>query len=205
MKHVFSVAGLGLAAAFVVVFFTGRVDSKHLSAVAPRVGMQLTELDALVPRVAAGTGATPEPHDASSTFSRAAASRPARRSPPRLSRPPITEKRRMTARQATMACCRARPPGPRVAQSAQGLLSPPRRRAFSRRARDAEREPHRRRPPRGRRRFGARSTARLGGGSTTSSSPTSACPISMSARSTARSSGAGPRRPSASSSSPATR
>ena len=40
MKHVFSVAGLGLAAAFVVVFFTGRIDSKQLTVVAPRVGMQ---------------------------------------------------------------------------------------------------------------------------------------------------------------------
>jgi protein-disulfide isomerase-like protein with CxxC motif len=58
MKHVFSVAGVGLAAAFVVVFFTGRVDSKHLTAVAPRVGMQFEELDALVPRIAAQTGAT---------------------------------------------------------------------------------------------------------------------------------------------------
>lgn len=58
MKHVFSAAGLGLAAAFVVVFFTGRIDSKHLTAVAPRVGMQADELDALVPRVAAQTGAT---------------------------------------------------------------------------------------------------------------------------------------------------
>ena len=58
MKHVFSVAGLGLAAAFVVVFFTGRIDSKHLTAVAPRVGMQAEELDALVPRVAARSGAT---------------------------------------------------------------------------------------------------------------------------------------------------
>ena len=58
MKHVFSVAGLGLATAFVVVFFTGRIDSKHLTVVAPRVGMQPHELDALVPRVAAQTGAT---------------------------------------------------------------------------------------------------------------------------------------------------
>lgn len=58
MKHVFSVAGLGLAAAFVVVFFTGRIDSKHLTAVAPRVGMQAEELDALVPRIATQTGAT---------------------------------------------------------------------------------------------------------------------------------------------------
>lgn len=58
MKHVFSVAGLGLATAFVVVFFTGRIDSKHLTVVAPRVGMPVEELDALVPRVAARTGAT---------------------------------------------------------------------------------------------------------------------------------------------------
>ena len=58
MKHVFSVAGLGLAAAFVVVFFTGRIDSKHLTVVAPRVGMQAEDLDALIPRVAARTGAT---------------------------------------------------------------------------------------------------------------------------------------------------
>ena len=58
MKHVFSVAGLGLATAFVVVFFTGRIDSKHLTVVAPRVGMHADELDALVPRIAAQTGAT---------------------------------------------------------------------------------------------------------------------------------------------------
>ena len=58
MKHVFSVAGLGLATAFVVVFFTGRIDSKHLTVVAPRVGMQADELYALVPLVASRTGAT---------------------------------------------------------------------------------------------------------------------------------------------------
>ena len=58
MKHFFSVAGLGLATAFVVVFFTGRIDSKHLTVVAPRVGMQAAELDALIPRIAARTGAT---------------------------------------------------------------------------------------------------------------------------------------------------
>ena len=44
MKHVFSVAGLGLATAFVVVFFTGRIDSKHLTVVAPRVGMNQSSL-----------------------------------------------------------------------------------------------------------------------------------------------------------------
>ena len=50
MKHVFSVAGLGLATAFVVVFFTGRIDSKHLTVVAPRVGTIL--LSALVAHTA---------------------------------------------------------------------------------------------------------------------------------------------------------
>ena len=58
MKHVFSVVGVGLAAVFVAVFFTGRVDSKHLTAVAPRVGMHVDDLNALVPRIATETGAT---------------------------------------------------------------------------------------------------------------------------------------------------
>jgi protein-disulfide isomerase-like protein with CxxC motif len=58
MKHVFSVVGVGLAAVFVAVFFTGRVDSKHLTVVAPRVGMHADDLNALVPRIASQTGAT---------------------------------------------------------------------------------------------------------------------------------------------------
>jgi hypothetical protein len=58
MKHVFTFVGLGLAALFVVVFFTGRLDSKHLIAVAPRVGMQPGDLDAMVPRISSQTGAT---------------------------------------------------------------------------------------------------------------------------------------------------
>ncbi|MEO8311710.1 MAG: hypothetical protein ABI520_11095 [Caldimonas sp.] len=103
MKHVFSVAGLGLAAAFVVVFFTGRVDSKHLASVAPRVGMQFEELDALIPRIAAHTGATPGTSRRvvyllacsgipnSTTLESKA-----------LEAADITEKRRMTARQATV-------------------------------------------------------------------------------------------------------
>lgn len=103
MKHVFSVAGLGLAAAFVVVFFTGRVDSKHLGAVAPRVGMQFEELDALVPRIAQQTGATRGTSrrvvyllacsgvPTSSTIAARA-----------LEAAAITEQRRMTARQATI-------------------------------------------------------------------------------------------------------
>ncbi len=59
MRHVFTVVGVGLAAAFVAVFFTGRVDTKQLHVVASRVGMQPDDLVALVPRVAAQTGATP--------------------------------------------------------------------------------------------------------------------------------------------------
>ena len=58
MKHVFSLVGLGLAALFVAVFFTGRIDSKHLTVVAPRVGMDADALNALVPLVSSRTGAT---------------------------------------------------------------------------------------------------------------------------------------------------
>ena len=58
MRHVFTVIGLGFAALFVVVFFTGRLDSKHLALVAPRVGMHVDDLTALAPRIASQTGAT---------------------------------------------------------------------------------------------------------------------------------------------------
>ena len=58
MKHVFSVIGVGFALLFVVVFFTGRIDSKHLALVAPRVGMEVDELGAIAPRIASQTGAT---------------------------------------------------------------------------------------------------------------------------------------------------
>jgi protein-disulfide isomerase-like protein with CxxC motif len=117
MKHVFSVAGLGLAAAFVVVFFTGRIDSKHLAVVAPRVGMQPEALDALIPRVAAQTGATAGTSrrvvyllacsgiPTSATIEAKA-----------LEAATITEKQRMTARQAAVAVLSAPPvagsPGP---------------------------------------------------------------------------------------------
>ena len=103
MKHVLTVIGLGLAAAFVVVFFTGRVDSKHLAAVAPRVGMHPDDLSAIAPRIASQTGATigtsrrvvyllacsglPD----SSTMEAQA-----------LEAATITEKQRMTAREATV-------------------------------------------------------------------------------------------------------
>jgi protein-disulfide isomerase-like protein with CxxC motif len=104
MKHVFSVAGLGLAAAFVVVFFTGRIDSKQLTVVAPRVGMNAEDLDALVPRIAAQTGATAGTSrrvvyllacsgiPTSATIEAKA-----------LEAAAFTEKQRVTARQATVA------------------------------------------------------------------------------------------------------
>jgi len=58
MKHIFSVVGLGMTAVFVAVFFTGRVNSKHLTVVAPRVGMAPEALSALAPRISSQTGAT---------------------------------------------------------------------------------------------------------------------------------------------------
>jgi hypothetical protein len=57
-KHIASVGGIGLAAAFVVVFFIGRTDSKHLTEVAPRVGMTYEDLMAMGPRIASQTGVT---------------------------------------------------------------------------------------------------------------------------------------------------
>ena len=56
MKHVFSVVGLGMAAVFVAVFFTGRVNSKHLDVVAPPGGMEGPARPALGPRISAQTG-----------------------------------------------------------------------------------------------------------------------------------------------------
>jgi len=57
-KHIATAAGVGLAALFIVVFFVGRSESKHLADVAPRVGMSLEELVALGPRIASNTGVT---------------------------------------------------------------------------------------------------------------------------------------------------
>jgi hypothetical protein len=57
-KHIATVGGIGLAVAFVVVFFIGRTEHKHLTEVAPRVGMSYDELMAMGPRVASQTGAT---------------------------------------------------------------------------------------------------------------------------------------------------
>ena len=58
VKHITTVAGLGLAVAFVVVFFVGRSESKQLVDVAPKVGMSHEELLAMGPRVASQTGIT---------------------------------------------------------------------------------------------------------------------------------------------------
>jgi hypothetical protein len=58
VKHIATVAGVGLAVAFVVVFFVGRTESRHLTDVAPRVGMSYDDLMALGPRVATQTGVT---------------------------------------------------------------------------------------------------------------------------------------------------
>jgi hypothetical protein len=58
VKYVATVAGIGLAAAFVAVFFSGRHHSAELTEVAPRVGMSYDDLMALGPRVATQTGVT---------------------------------------------------------------------------------------------------------------------------------------------------
>jgi len=58
IKYIATIGGLGLAVAFVIVFFIGRTESKQLNEVAPRVGMSYDELMAMGPRVAAATGAT---------------------------------------------------------------------------------------------------------------------------------------------------
>jgi hypothetical protein len=58
IKSIATVGGVGLAVAFVVIFFIGRTDSKHLTDVAPRVGMSYDELMAMGPRVASQTGVT---------------------------------------------------------------------------------------------------------------------------------------------------
>ena len=58
IKRIATVAGAGLAIAFVVVFFFARPDSMELTDVAPRVGMSHDELLALGPRIASQTGVT---------------------------------------------------------------------------------------------------------------------------------------------------
>lgn len=58
IKYIATIGGLGLAAAFVAVFFVGRSESRQLGEVAQRVGMTQDDLLTMGPRVAAATGAT---------------------------------------------------------------------------------------------------------------------------------------------------
>ena len=58
IKQIATVGGVGLAVAFLVVFFFAKPDSMELVDVAPRVGMSHDELLALGPRIASQTGAT---------------------------------------------------------------------------------------------------------------------------------------------------
>jgi hypothetical protein len=58
IKQIATVAGVGLAVAFLGVFFAARPDSMELTDVAPRVGMSHEELLALGPRIASQTGVT---------------------------------------------------------------------------------------------------------------------------------------------------
>ena len=58
IKQVATVSGVGLAIAFLAVFFVARPESMELTEVAPRVGMSHEELLALGPRIASQTGAT---------------------------------------------------------------------------------------------------------------------------------------------------
>jgi hypothetical protein len=58
-QHLASLAAVTLALAFVALFFEGRHGAKTLDEVAPRVGLRSEDLVAMVPRIAAQTGATP--------------------------------------------------------------------------------------------------------------------------------------------------
>ncbi len=57
-KHIATVAGVGVAAVFVAIFFVGRTATKDLKDIAPRIGMSTDELLAIGPRIATQTGAT---------------------------------------------------------------------------------------------------------------------------------------------------
>ena len=58
IRNIATMSAIGLSAAFVVVFFMGRSESKHLTEVAPRAGLSYEELMAIGPRVANQTGVT---------------------------------------------------------------------------------------------------------------------------------------------------
>jgi hypothetical protein len=110
MKHVFSVVGLGLALLFVVVFFTGRIDAKHLTSVAPRVGMHPDDLDAMVARISSQTGATIGT-SRRVVYLLACSGVPTRSTMEleALQAADITEKQRLTAREATVYVLSGKP------------------------------------------------------------------------------------------------
>jgi hypothetical protein len=110
MKHVFSVVGLGFAVFFIVVFFTGRIDSKQLPSVAPRVGMQPDELDAIVTRISSKTGATIGT-SRRVVYLLACSGVPNRSTieSQALQAADITEKRRLTAKEATVFVLSGKP------------------------------------------------------------------------------------------------
>ena len=58
LKHVVTVAGVGLSALFVGVFVANHYETRPLVEVAPHTGMSYEELRAMGPRVAGRTGAT---------------------------------------------------------------------------------------------------------------------------------------------------
>ncbi len=58
IKYIATIGGLGLAVAFVVVFFIGRTETKQLHEVAPRAGLSYDDLMAMGPRIASSTGVT---------------------------------------------------------------------------------------------------------------------------------------------------
>jgi len=58
IKHIATVTGMGIAVAFVAVFFLGNNETKNLGEVAPRVGMSYGDLMSMGPRVASHTGTT---------------------------------------------------------------------------------------------------------------------------------------------------
>ena len=58
IKHIATVTGLSLAAAFVATFFIDGAETKDLGEVAPRVGMSYVDLMSMGPRVASQTGVT---------------------------------------------------------------------------------------------------------------------------------------------------
>jgi hypothetical protein len=117
MKHVFSAVALAFAVFFVVVFFTGRIDSKQLPSVAPRVGMQPEELDAIVGRISSQTGATIGT-SRRVVYLLACSGVPTRSTmeSQALQAADISEKRKLTAKEATVLVLSGKPnqstPGP---------------------------------------------------------------------------------------------